>query len=59
MNIDPIAMCCISMDLSQRALQNNKKLLPDFKSVFKNFAKKQKILAKNRKIFKITAKSEY
>ena len=33
--MDQIAMCYISMDLSQRALQTNGKLFPNFKFVFK------------------------
>ena len=40
-NIDQIAMCYISMDLSQRAQQTNGKLFSNFKLVFG-------ILAENR-----------
>ena len=42
MNIDQIAMRYISMELSQRVLQTNEKLLLNFKLFFE-------ILAENRK----------
>ena len=37
MNIDKIAMCCISMDSSKQALQNNKKLFSNFDFFFFRF----------------------
>ena len=43
-NIDQITICCISMDLSQQALQTNEKLFSNFKLVLE-------ILAENQKIF--------
>ena len=46
LNIDQIAMCCISMDSSQQALQTNEKLFFKFQISFLNFAKKQKIFRK-------------
>ena len=52
MNIDQIAMCCISMDLSQRALQTNGNLFSSFELVFE-------ILAENQKILKRTERREY
>ena len=52
MNINQIAMCYISIDLSQRALQNREKLFSNLKLVFE-------IFAKNRKIFKLIEKREY
>ena len=42
MKINHIAMCYISLDLSQRALQTNEKLFSYFKLVFKIFAENQK-----------------
>ena len=51
-NIDQIAMCYISMDLSQRALQNNGTLFSNFKLVFE-------ILAENQKIFKRIVRPEH
>ena len=38
MNIDQIAMCYISMDSSQLALQTNEKLFSNLKLVFKILA---------------------
>ena len=52
MNVDHIAMCYISMDSSQQALQTNEKLFSNFELVFK-------ILTENQKIFKIIERSEY
>ena len=43
MNINQIAICCISMDLSQRALQTNENIFSYFELVFDFFAKKKKI----------------
>ena len=43
MCIDQIAMCYISMDLSQQALQTNGKLFSNFKLVFKIFAENLEI----------------
>ena len=40
------------MDLSQRALQNNGKLFPNFKFVFE-------LMAENQKMFKLIARCEY
>ena len=51
MCIDQIAMCYISMDLSQQALQTNGKLFSNFKLVFKFFAE-------NLEIFKRIAIAE-
>ena len=48
--IGQIAICCISMDSSQQALQTNEKLF--FKLVFE-------ILADNRKMFKRIERREY
>ena len=42
MNINQIAMCYISMESSQRALQTNENLFSNFKLVFKILAKKTK-----------------
>ena len=44
--------CYTSMDSSQRALQTNGKLFPNLEIVFE-------LMAENRKIFKLIAKSEY
>ena len=44
MNIDPIAMCYISMNLSQQAQQTNVKLFSNFNFVFKFLAENQKIV---------------
>ena len=51
-NINQIAICYISMDSCQRALQTNEKLFWNSKLVFV-------ICAKNRKIFKWIEKREY
>ena len=51
-NIDLIALCYMSMDLCEQALQTNEKLFSHFKLVFK-------ILAENQKIFKRIARREY
>ena len=51
-NIDLIALCYMSMDSCEQALQTNEKLFSYFKLVFK-------ILAENRKIFKRIARREY
>ena len=47
-NIDQIAMCCISMDSSQQALQTNGKLFSNFELVFEFFSRKPKFFQKNR-----------
>ena len=49
MNIHPIAMCTISMDLSQRALQTKISLFQIFKfrQKSKNFDRKSKNIQKN------------
>ena len=51
--MDEIAMCYISMDSSQRALQTNENIFFKFQINFRNFSRKQKFSAENRKIFSI------
>ena len=48
MNIDQIAMCNISIDLSQQALQTNEKLISNKLAI--------EISAKNRKFWRKTEK---
>ena len=47
-NIDQIALCCLSMDSSQRALQTDGKPFLKFKTNFRNFDRKPKNIQTNR-----------
>ena len=58
MNIDQNAMCCISMNLSQRASQSNKKLYFKFQISFRNFDRKPKNIQTNRELGVNIDKSE-
>ena len=58
MNIGQIAMCYISINSSQRALQNIEKLFSKFKLAFE-FWLKSDFFAEKRKIFKGMARRDY